>query len=252
MKICVIGNSHVACLKQAYDEGGYDFEIDFFASAANTCEHVKNVEGNLAASSEFTKKSFALSSGGLDSIRLEAYDAIVVHGLFPYEMNLNNKYAAERSPTFYSKAVIDELDLARKSVAMKIASEIRKTSKRLVVCSARPYLARQADSKPGNYERRALLRDYMLTHPCIGLSSQKNIAVFFQPEETVVDATYTDPKYNQGAKRGDDRYPEFKNGDLVHMNSDYGHAYLRELSNLLPGNIRQSQAMSQNTGCHIR
>lgn len=84
MKICMIGNSHIASLKQGWDMVGREFagvELVFFAAPRGRMAGLK-VEGDrLVARSAQLAGQLSLISGGLSEIVPHDYDAIVLYGL---------------------------------------------------------------------------------------------------------------------------------------------------------------------------
>ncbi|NPD15184.1 hypothetical protein HOY34_08220 [Xinfangfangia sp. D13-10-4-6] len=234
MRVCIISNSHAAALKQGIDElesrqiiDGLD--LHFFASPANTLEDTALLDGKIVPTTDTVKKSFEISSGGLHEIVISDYDAFVVHGVFVYEGAFRALMDAEKGATFYSQAVLNELDPFNKTISSRIYRQIRTVSDADIIVSARPYLA----IKPTDTPRDVVARDRFRAYINERFRAMHKLHAFFQPEETVTGGVFTKSEFNQGAKRGDDRYPDFQSGDGIHMNGAYGIHYIAALSQLL-------------------
>lgn len=81
-KLCVIGNSHVACLKAALSEEPsleHDIEYTFFASRGKRIRGL-TVEGlSLVASDERLRSALEFTSGGKSAINLDHYDGMLLY-----------------------------------------------------------------------------------------------------------------------------------------------------------------------------
>lgn len=83
-RICMLGNSHLACIKLAADEAGADGglpPVDWFAASANAIGALRCDEGRaLVAEDPATRDQFAAVSGGRTRIELADYDAFALVG----------------------------------------------------------------------------------------------------------------------------------------------------------------------------
>lgn len=83
-RICILGNSHTACLKLAEDEGrpaGLP-PTDWFAASANRVGGLRCEDGRaLVAEDPATSAQFAAVSGGRTRIELADYDAFALVGV---------------------------------------------------------------------------------------------------------------------------------------------------------------------------
>ncbi|HVU20243.1 MAG TPA: hypothetical protein VHE09_05885 [Rhizomicrobium sp.] len=82
--ICLIGNSHVAAIKQAWTNRGPvvqpDVSVDFF-SAGTRLLSALTLEGTLwRAATGPLREKLAYTSGGQEDIELSRYDAFVMMG----------------------------------------------------------------------------------------------------------------------------------------------------------------------------
>lgn len=83
--VCLIGNSHLAAIAQAWrkDRAGAreDVSLVFFGSAAGSVRHLELRDGTLAPRDEEALESFRRSSGGKSAVAIAEYDAFVLYGL---------------------------------------------------------------------------------------------------------------------------------------------------------------------------
>ena len=83
MRLCIIGNSHAACLKKAWDrdrDGFPGVDLAFFATHASTIVNTAVDERRIVALNDQVRNSFAITSGGQDAIEIDRFDAIVLYG----------------------------------------------------------------------------------------------------------------------------------------------------------------------------
>lgn len=83
-RICIIGNSHVAALRQALDARGGAPEgvsITFFGVPGRSLRDIAVQDGAVMPVSQAQRRFFRQLSGGLDHIRVDHYDAFVLIGL---------------------------------------------------------------------------------------------------------------------------------------------------------------------------
>lgn len=83
MKVCVIGNSHVACVKAVEVENHPKTEFTFFASPGRGIINLQVAGNRLDAAGESSlEKSIRMTSGGASSIDPSGFDIFWVVGLF--------------------------------------------------------------------------------------------------------------------------------------------------------------------------
>lgn len=83
-RLCVIGNSHVACLKLAEKQGAGDIlpPTDYFAASANRTAQMRVTgAGHLALGRGRAGRQMAAVSGGRDRIDVHDYDAFAFVGI---------------------------------------------------------------------------------------------------------------------------------------------------------------------------
>ena len=81
-RLCVIGNSHVACLKLTAEAPDRLPPTDCFAASANSTASLRLVENRFLATDDArVNRQFAAVSGGRERIDLAAYDAFALVGI---------------------------------------------------------------------------------------------------------------------------------------------------------------------------
>jgi hypothetical protein len=81
-RLAIIGNSHVAALKLAWDAGGFDdaVTVTFFAAPGRGNVRFEAEDGALVPVSERTRESI-LHTSGADRVAPETFDAFLIYGL---------------------------------------------------------------------------------------------------------------------------------------------------------------------------
>ena len=225
MKICIIGNSHVAALKLAWENHfdkrcKKDNDITFFASRGKSLRSLKLENNKLIPDSEHLKKNLRATSGGKSFIDLASYDVFLLYGL-----GVRPYYA---SNLFYSKAVIDDSikDYYFSTLAVKILKMIKSNPRKKVYIghnpmpNKNPYTVTQfRESRNGHYQRGMFLVNERF-FGALGTELLK------QPNKTISSCgMHTSTMYGKGALRLYDGKP-FPQTDNSHMNEDFGKIWL--------------------------
>lgn len=223
MRICVIGNSHVAAIKSAWDEISRDYsshELNFFAAPGSHLRHLELVGHSLVPKTEGLAKNLAYTSGGETEIDLNIFDIFLIHGL-----GLDLPLLDVR----LSRAVIDQTcqDLIAGSLNWVICSLIRKQSKKYIYISHNPQLA-LSDSNPELINDK--LHYHQITEIMAGNLKIPNVILSLQPTESLQDFWHTFPKFTMGSTRllSNEQHPEF---EIRHMNKDFGILWLTKFFN---------------------
>jgi len=119
-KICIIGNSHVACLKLAWEalqgEPRQSYKITFFGSKGDTLLNTYFEDGAIRSSRKLVNHFFKFLSNGQEKIIISDYNCFVLVGLgvkFLKLIDLYVDYRSEKqasdilSPTFISDECLD-------------------------------------------------------------------------------------------------------------------------------------------------
>lgn len=228
MKLCVLGNSHLASLKLAWDQIAdqqSDFELTFFGSPRMGMNALR---AEPEAKKLFTPKEgvadhLAQSSGGLREIDYTKYDAFLLYGLF---------FGAPRLDKRHSDAVKQATinDMIQSSLALQTARKLGKLGEKHVFFGLEPLLSDGGEKliEAGNLEPNLLeYRD--ITEHIARRLKRPYWHLLSQPEETIDRLLTTNPEYGKGSVR---LLPHAKKGsvhparDVHHMNAEYGKLYL--------------------------
>lgn len=257
MRLCVIGNSHIAALKLGWDavlaEGGAEragITPTFFGAPRDGIRHVKLEDDCLVARRKEIADYFRLISGGQDRVRLDDYDAFLLVGLNVSSKRILRFYKTHAWVGLGGVAgkVMVHPAFARDFLAERyadtrmvdMAGTIRAATGRPVVAVAEPHWAswaRTASDVPDYGWRAAILAgDSAAIGQAFGQAVTEALAphaIFVpQPEETVEDGIMTRAEFNKDASRlitG-----EGGGTDASHMNGAYGRAVWSAVARALP------------------
>lgn len=226
MRICLIGNSHVACIMTACLQDDQGLAIDFFATPGNTAREVLNQGNVLVPTSEKVEAFFRRTSGGQGEIDLAGYDAIVMHGLMPGPIAYLALRPSLRTEIYYSSQVLAAASPFPASVCAHLAREVRATSSIPIYSSHAPYPAvveHKSHQSEAQYRQLEALMSTQL--------QQAGVRPLLQPDDTVVGLRYTRLEFTKGsagltgAAHGEE--------DVQHMNPLFGARYLANLKQVL-------------------
>ncbi|MDL4861706.1 hypothetical protein NPJ88_005125 [Halomonas elongata] len=225
MKICVIGNSHVASIKRGLEElKGSNFEVDFFADRGARLRELKVDGGVLRSEDEDVRRVLEYTSGGKGEIRGDEYDIFVLYGLYAKGLLIKEE-------AFFSEEVVKQTvkDHVASTTSFDILLKLRKITKKKVFIGHDPFPA--AEKVVDN----TISRDYVFGMEKLNrfLYSPLNCEIISQPSETVVNKFYTDPTFSKESSRlniGEGMegrvHPE---SEKKHMNSEFGKLWLEKL-----------------------
>ena len=223
MKICVIGNSHVAAIKRAWDEVSCDHpshELYFFASPGSHLQQLELVGSDLVPKAKGLAENFAFTSGDKTKIELDIFDIFLICGL-DFEIPLLDMRL--------SRAVLDQTcqDLFTSSLNSVICNLIRKQSKKHIYIFHNPQPAR-ADPDPTLINNKLLYRQ--VTKIIAENLQIPDAMILLQPDESLQDLWHTFPKFTKGSTRllSNQQHPEF---EIRHMNKDFGILWLTKFFN---------------------
>lgn len=232
MKICIIGNSHVAALKSAW-ENHFDesnkrqINITFFAARGNALKFLKPDSNRLIPTTRQLEKSLTFTSAGETFIDLNAYNAFLLYGLYtdPYHVN----------DLFYSKALIEDFikEYSSDSLMLSILEMIpQDLGKKIYIghnpmyCE-KPEVNRQLAESPYDYYYRGIsfINDRIFSLYGAELLPQPNHTIAANGRNTL-------SKYCKGSKRlavgknDDNCLHSGSHNERSHMNDSYGKAWL--------------------------
>jgi hypothetical protein len=229
MKICVLGNSHVASLKQGWDQLSTDypgFELTFFASRQNGLRGLRLDGQSLVPSTPALTNNIAFTSGGKEAVVLADYDVFLTYGLgLSVPLLTKSLSSAVKSRTC--------LDAFERSLSSWLCRLIRKGSDAPIYIGHNP---QRALRKEGFGESSRC--DY---EEVFGVMSAKHglkgVSLIPQPLCTLANGWNTRMEFSSNSTRLDvgDKISNalHDDGDLQHMNGVFGKIYLQELFQVL-------------------
>jgi hypothetical protein len=222
-QICVIGNSHAACLKLAWDRLKVSYPkvaLTFFADRAMGITTLEPRNGVLAPPSDRLRKVLAHTSGGRQIIDFRHYDVVLAVGLnhaYPLAIGHYSLGAARRAL----------LDYLPQSSAIDLVRKIRQISGIPIFLAHQPLLKHigktdeEADTAPYRTLVDALNADFI---------QEMGAVLLPQPPQTITNYYYTRDEYAVGSTRLDigDRYSNIEHAETQrsHMNARFGDIYL--------------------------
>ncbi|BBL75046.1 hypothetical protein [Methylomagnum ishizawai] len=234
MKICLLGNSHSAALKIAYDALDADsrkaLDVTFFASRGGGLAKALEPQGKkLISTDELITSHIGYTSGGLTFIDPEAYDVFILHAFgtqYDYEILDANEEA------YYSKEFLTDYcaELIGRRPNINLLSNLASITSKPI------YLSQQPFQSELNANLKSKVKSSKVDPPDLGeclkrfLAKQdhKNVKLLLQPPETIVDKIFTLAEFSVDSERLDINDQISKKSDkhnvrdMHHMNSKYG------------------------------
>jgi len=222
-KVCILGNSHAACLKLAWDEARSTYgnvSLTFFADRRAGLMGLQPKDGLLVPDSDQLRATIEHTSGGLGVVDVQSFDAILLVGL--------QVIAYPHAEGHFSSAAIRQwlLDHTPRTGAFNLARKIRKISRIPVFVAHQPLEcvdAVEAEMDLLPYRSSVRFMNERLFKPL-------DACVLEQPEQTITNGFYTKRAYSSDAKRldvGDETSNEtLPPSDRRHMNATFGSVVL--------------------------
>jgi hypothetical protein len=225
-RICVLGNSHTACLKKAWDamhSSRPDLELVFFAAPSSQMLELVLQESSLCPANEVLKKNLEFTSGGLSRVAIDEYDTFLLMGLH---------FAIPAVDARCSSAVVDSLllDAYQSSVSSKLIELIHTRHTKAVYVGSTPMNTVCDSPDHVSYHHTGTLAARLST-----LLAGRRLVFLPQPEQTLQKNCFSKPEFSQDAPRLENRrsnvglvYEQGKRGGFGehHMNTAYGTHYL--------------------------
>ena len=248
MRVCVVGNSHIAALKKAWDaRPDASFDVVFFGAHRVSLKNVRSDGHSLVTDDAATRRSLEMTTGRPDpALRLDSVDCFVLHALInpnwvvPYAIRLA-RHAADAGVVVSSgllRAVVEEI--YERSVLAHMLQVIRSGSDAPILVSPQPYLSQQVLADPVQGQRYlGLAKVDGHAVPSIhdaydatlaAAAVEHSFELLGQPKETIVDRHFTDHSYCLGSLRLS-RHMDLEHpaDDYQHMNEKYGALVLRDV-----------------------
>ena len=226
-KVAVIGNSHVAALKLAYEENisNFDFQIDFFAARGKGIKNLVAEKNFLIPTDEKLEKDFLHTSSGLRKVDISSYKDIFIVGSQFYIP----QYLKRGTSKMIREQVFDRIwsQSSASIVFNLIRTQCQKTNVFLLPCPMRALSENEEDfssSRDLSYEEKFDFFESYLNFPSLSFCKQ--------PDNTLLNSNFTLNTMSRNSfaltasHEVDDR--QHPASDVYHMNSDYGLSLLEK------------------------
>ncbi|MBZ0128709.1 MAG: hypothetical protein K8F59_06310 [Rhodobacteraceae bacterium] len=236
MRLCIIGNSHIAALKGGW-EAGVKAEFPgirptFFGARGGGLTRLMVRGGILTSDDAKIRSDLAFTSGGQMGIDPGLFDAFLVYGLCRNVNLLVRNYGAG-----YSRQVLEAalLDYWAATSLIGVIRKLREITTLPIHAGASPLEAAlgEAGAATTNHVR-------FLDASNRQVFALLDAELIGQPVETIVNGDATALAFASGSTRlavgaGNDLVPH-EAGETRHMNADFGARWLRSfLTGLSPG-----------------
>jgi len=224
-RLCFIGDSHLACIRKAWDETSAD--ATFFALPGRGMARIEVRDGTLSSGNPDVVRTLKLVSGGLERIDA-AYDAYVLHAMhlgtavaltLLRDMREVGAPAALVGRADFRAALRDGIE---SSIAVTTLRKLRAIARAPAVVSPTPLADTQFAALRASLVERgaaaALAR--LFAEECEAVCASLDARFVPQPPETLdADGLATRAEYARDAVRFADGKPS---QDSSHMNARYG------------------------------
>lgn len=251
-KICILGNSHMACIKNAWKKDESElkegFEIDFFGATGDILKHIKLDGMILLPTSKTSLKHINITSQGKKNIDLNSYNFFFIAGCgygiqsLIYILRENDLLEFDRTSKhkqMISKScfVQSAKDIIENSTALYLYRLLsKKISPEKIFIVEQPYPSENILKRISERHKFMLdlsfknfIRDlyYKLKEDLTG----KGINLRQQPSFLMADDFFTQKIYSRGSKRLVYEDEEHSHKDHFHMNDDFGKYILDDMLN---------------------
>ena len=246
MKICVIGNSHIAALKLAVENGaldGADIDIVFFGAPGKHFNKLRVRDGVIRGPDTLRDKFLLVSEGRYTQIDPAEFDVVVVYaGSFYFHQLLGSIHHALKNQVHLSEDCLStgiERWLTSKH-AFRLTRRIGKassTTRAILVPRPIPAVgATDASVTVGPYAKSPWLWDRLepsfrkkVWSICAQTAERGGVEVFPQPESTIDANQFTKPEYTAHSKRLLQPEVNHDQEEVSHMNARFGEEFLLSL-----------------------
>lgn len=240
-RICVIGDSHAASLKRAWEEMAAlheEFELRFFCARGLELSGMVVDELRLVPNGDSLAQTIRFTSGE-GQVDPKEYDIFLLYGLgcHPY---------FQQTDVFHSQSTLTVAlrDFAKSTLSFELLLRLRAITAKDIYVGHQPLEAAKPDASPEEvsvYSSSIRRMNEILYRPL-------RATIVSQPLETVAGARFTLAGFSKGSRRlavGDgldnEAHPD---DDHVHMNDDYGSRWLTKfLTEELAGNCRSPKSL---------
>lgn len=245
MKICVVGNSHLAAIKLGWDISPLkdEHQATFFGASGLGLKCLTVVEGALQPTDEVVATSFGRTAGR-QTIEGD-YDLFVIvgcsigtpNGLATFKTHQTDEIHRESgSAHLISESCLTATmrGLIEHSLATNVAGKIRQISSAPIALLPSPNISHDVlGDKNADFWRMSDIRVRASDHywRLADEILSPSMTVCRQPEETVVDGVFTEAAYSRNAKRiwAADPAATQPPTDRLHMNAEFGALHLEKI-----------------------
>jgi len=245
MKIAVLGNSHIASLKLAWEKlkPNYpDFELVFFGARGRDLFHLRVNSARLVPTKAKTEEQIVFTSGGLHWLDTQAFDAFLVYGPYHVEGFLAftdafkvGNFANDGRRTL-SLAAFAQLchDRLQDSLLFQLVTQTRSVCNAPIFVAPAPFPGENCLDDAASKWRNFIANDSALMQAAYYTGLNRVFAplkaTFLpQPETTIMNGLFSHRQYAEGAMRLTEglstRHPS---DNYWHLNQAYGEIFLTE------------------------
>lgn len=240
LRVCFIGNSHLAALRQGWNRLGYGgVEIDFCAARGAYWETFR-LSGTRLSARHPTAKADLVRTSGSESVDLSDYDVICVHALGLGIFSATRAHVthgfrprATDTPHIVSENAFRDalVDALSRTTSGKMVRAIAKAVDIPVLAVAQP-CALETILEAGDVVNTLAIEsgaeEALSRLTSEAASAAYPCPVLFQPPETLARPILTTGSFGTGSismVTGE----EHKKKDFLHMNADFGAIMLQEI-----------------------
>lgn len=252
--ICLVGDSHVAALRQAMDDPRCEpffGRVTIFGSQGDTLDTVELKDGHIVSEERKVKKNFKMT-GGRKFIDLDAFDAFCVVGCqmemdlveplcmiyAPVEMGLKR-----RQPV--SSALFDTMfqEIFKTTIAYKLVHMLATSNKPVYQILNARYSDQILDHEKGAFFRELVdngadAKFLDRFHRAAGAVFGPIATVVEQPTATISSPLFTSRTFSSGSQRLGRSSKEHPDDDFHHMNAEYGVLMLSTLFDSIDAKVQ--------------
>lgn len=231
MKICIVGNSHLAAIKKAVDTGAFKekgIEIEFFGAHGRNFKTLQFKDGIISGPKKISEELLLVSGNKRSTLDPTEFDAIVVYGgsLYLKELMTSIHKLTIHGNRYFSETFLDEgiAGWLQAQLAFQIAKSTSALGLRTLLLP-RPIPARRLSPEERRGRTRRGTTEYReaLFVRVEEIAQSLGIEWLMQPRETLTpDLRYTKTEYSTGSTRLVDETRGHGDADVNHMNASFG------------------------------
>jgi hypothetical protein len=247
--LCIIGNSHVAAIKQAWTNRApavaSDFSLTFFSAQNKYMARLK-LEGRvLVPDSEFLERKLSFTSDGISRIEVDSYDVFVFIGSgFCVDVEkicddgstiAGLKFGLKNLVSRACFAAVVEARL-RETLLVELVEKVSALSKAPVLLATAPYLSENAlGDDTLRDDPRFRDHEFLTEIVAIGRAAAQRVAaqlgaeIIWQDDSTVGIPGFTKAEFGLNPVRFAMRGGKSPVTDRRHGNEDYGFLVLMKI-----------------------